>query len=117
MPGFDSAGLKKDFPVEYVQDVYRLQLRHWAEPPHYAIAYYAEKEETLLLTALTERGYGALAKAIAGSGLDVPDDPDIRVHLPMTGCIKNILGKELQLNTYKELFSTTCSRYMVSRLV
>jgi|GEM_PF-2599574 len=40
-----------------------------------------------------------------GNGLDVPAEPDIRVHLSMIVCIKNILGEELQLNPYEELFS------------
>lgn len=103
---FDSNRFKEDFIVEYAQDVYRLKPRNWSEPPHFAAAYYSEKENTLLLTALTDRGYEALTLALNRHGLKISAEPDIRVHLPMIICIKDILGKELHLNPYEELFNT-----------
>lgn len=38
-------------------------------------------------------------------GLKISAEPDIRLHLPMIICIKEILGKELQLNPYEEIFT------------
>jgi len=105
LSGFDSNKFKEDFTIEYAQGVYRLKLHDWAEPPHFAAAYYAEKESTLLLTALTDRGYEALAQAVGRNGLKIPTEPEIRLHLPMIVCIEAILGKRLQLNPYEELFN------------
>jgi len=106
---FDGTKFKKDFEVGYSEHVYRLQLINWAEPPHFAIAYFSEEENKLLLTALTDRGYEALAQAIRRQGLDISAEPDIRLHLPMITCIKSILGKELELNPYEELFNVQSS--------
>ncbi|HWB92761.1 MAG TPA: hypothetical protein VG605_12945 [Puia sp.] len=103
---FDSTRFRKDFTVEFVQNVYRMKPGAWAEPPHFAAAYYSEKENTLLLTALTDSGYEALARTLIRHGLNISTDPDIRLHLPMIICIQNILGKELHLNPYEELFNT-----------
>lgn len=103
---FDSTRFRKDFTVEYVQNVYRMKPGVWAEPPHFASAYYSEKENTLLLTALTDSGYEALARALIKHGLNISAEPDIRLHLPMIICIQNILGKDLHLNPYEELFNT-----------
>ncbi len=102
---FDGNRFKEGFTVEYAQDVYRLKPHGWSEPPHFAAAYYSEKENTLLLTALTDRGYEALTQALLRHSLKISAEPDIRVHLPMIICIKDMLGKELQLNPYEELFN------------
>ena len=106
---FDGSKFQVDFEVGYTEHVYRLQLINWAEPPHFAVAYYSEEDNKLLLTALTDRGYKALARAIRRQGLDIPEEPDIRLHLPMITCIKSILGKELELNPYEELFKVQYS--------
>jgi hypothetical protein len=107
--GFDSNRFRDDFTIEYAQDVYRLKPGIWAEPPHFAAAYYSEEENTLLLTALTDRGYEALAKSLFRCGLKISVEPDIRLHLPMIICIKNILGKEPGLNPYEGLFNIKSS--------
>jgi hypothetical protein len=105
LSSFDSHKFRDDFTVEYARDVYRLQLHDWAEPPHFAAAYYSEKRNTLFLTAMTDRGYEALARALINHGLKISAEPDIRLHLPMIICIKNILEKDLQLNPYEDLFN------------
>jgi len=96
--------LKKDFTVEYAQNVYRLKPLRWEEPPHFAAAFYSEKEKTLLLTALTNRGFEALTRVLSSQGLKVSSEPDIRLHLPMMMCVKEILGKVLRLNPYEAVF-------------
>jgi len=101
---FDSNTFKEEFQIEYAQDVFRLKLRNWEEFPHFATAYFVENEHSLLLTAMTNRGFTALAHALNKYGLKISAEADIRLHLPMTICIKEILGKELQLNPYERLF-------------
>jgi len=101
---FDSTGLKKDFTLEYTQDVYRIRPGSWGEPPHFATAYYSEIRKTLLLTSMTDRGFRALVDQLNDHDLGLPTEPDIRVHLTMLLAIKDILGKEMRLNPYEELF-------------
>lgn len=102
---FDSTRFRNDFTFEYVQNVYRLKPGTWSEPPHFAAAYYSEKENTLLLTAMTDSGYEALARALIRHGLNISAEPDIRLHLPMIICVRDILGKDLHLNPYEDLFN------------
>ena len=101
---FDINTFKEAFIIEYSQDVFRLKPRNWEEFPHFAAAYYAENENSLLLTAMTDRGFTALVRELNRSGLKMSVEPDIRVHLPMMLCIKEILGNELRLNPYEHLF-------------
>ncbi len=104
LESFDSSGLKKDFTVEYAQGVYRIRLGAWGDPPHFAAAYFAEDRKILLLTSLTDRGFQSLVYQLNKNGLLLPTEPDIRVHLSMLINIKHILGKELRLNPYEDLF-------------
>jgi hypothetical protein len=101
---FDGNKLKKTFTIEYARDVYRLKPHKWEGHPHFAAAYYAENENRLLLTALTDRGYEAVVRALISHAFNISLEPDIRLHLPMMICINEILGKELHLNPYEEIF-------------
>jgi hypothetical protein len=58
----DTEQLKEKFKVEYSSGVYRLSLKRWDGPPHFAVAYYDEEEDALTLTSMTERGFDALTK-------------------------------------------------------
>ena len=104
LQSFDNTELKKDFKIEYAGTVYRISLRAWSDAPHFAQAYYAEEDQQLLITALTDRGFLALVTALNQHGFGLPTEPDIRVKLSMLVSIKHILGKEIQLNPYEELF-------------
>jgi hypothetical protein len=106
LESFDGSRFKKDFTVEYADSVYRIRSGAWGEPPHFAAAYYAEDRKILLLTALTDRGFQSLVNQLNKNGLGIPTEPDIRVHLPMLINVKHILGKELQLNPYEDLFES-----------
>jgi hypothetical protein len=101
---FDSSSLKPDFKLEYAKTVYRITIPKWDDPPHFAAAYYSEEKKSLLLTALTDRGFVALVKLMNKHGFKLSTEPDIRVHLPMLIAIKNIFGKDLKLNPYEKLF-------------
>jgi hypothetical protein len=103
---FVSSKLKDDFKVEYAKGIYRITSPdELSEPPHFATAYYAEDRKTMLLTALTEPGFRSLVARLNKHGLGLSTEPDIRVHLPMLVLIKDILGKEIRLNPYDELFN------------
>lgn len=101
---FDNSLLKPDFILEYAKAVYRIINPKWSDPPHLAAAYYSEEKKSLLLTALTDRGFNSLVKLMNKHGFKLPPEADIRVHLPMLIAIKNILGKDLKLNPYEKLF-------------
>jgi hypothetical protein len=109
LESFDSSGLKKYFTVEYAQGVYRIRFGTWGDPPHIAAAYYEEDRKILLLTSLTNRGFQSLVDQLNKHGLELPTGPDIRVHLSMLISIKNVLGKQLRLNPYEDLFEIKSS--------
>ncbi len=101
---FDSSNLKKDFKIEYAGNVYRISFGDWSDAPHFAQAYYAEEEQRLLISALTDRGFHALVTALNRHGFTLSTEPDIRVQLSMLFSAKHILGKDIQLNPYEDLF-------------
>jgi hypothetical protein len=100
----DMETMKKKFKIEYSDKVYRLQLKRWGGPPHFSTAYYDEREKLMLLGAMTDRGYAALVNALKPFYTSVPDDPYIRVTLPMVTLSGKILKKEIKLDPYEELF-------------
>ena len=109
MEVFDSKGLNNDFVLEYAHGTYRIKPFTWSEPPHFAAAYYDENKKKLLLTSLTDRGFQALVNKLNNHRLDLPNEPDIRVHFPMLLTIRDILGKEQYLNPYEKLFEVKSS--------
>jgi hypothetical protein len=115
----DSNGLKKDFKVEYAEDVYRLTPKTWGEAPHFAAAYFDENRKTLLLTSLTDKGFRKLTDQLNAHGFRLPTEPDIRVQPTMLSTTKSILKKDLHLNPYEELFerrSTPGEKEMIEKL-
>ncbi len=104
MAEFNSSKLKKAFVLEYSPGVYRMKPSVWSEAPHFATAYYDEKKKMLLLTSLTDGGFQALVDLLNKNGIDIPDEPDIRVNFSMLRSIKEILGKDVLLNPYEKLF-------------
>src|SRR5690606_16963261 len=98
VPSFDLDVLKSYFKIEYAPEVYRLTLEGWGEFPHYATGYYHEGAGQLLLTAMTDRGYSALVAQLNDGGLDLPDDPEVRIHVSMLKTAKDILKKDISLN-------------------
>jgi hypothetical protein len=116
---FDSGGLKKDFTTEYAKGIYRITSNEWNKAPHLAAAYYNEERNTLLLNAMTDRGFLGLVKKLNKHGMRIPEEPDIRVRLPMIKAIKDILGKSPRLNPYEKLFeqkSTPAAKNAIDKL-
>ena len=107
--GFDVQALRKDFRVEYAEGVFKLSHEVWSEPPHFAEAYYEEATGKILLFALTDRGYRELSALLIAHGMEIPTEPDIRLHIPMGIVIKKALKKAPVLNPYSKLFESRTS--------
>jgi hypothetical protein len=119
METLDSNGLKKNFKVEYAEDIYRLTPNTWGEAPHFAAAYFDENRKTLLLTSLTDKGFRKLTDQLNAHGFRLPTEPDIRVQPTMLRTTKSILKKDLHLNPYEGLFerrSTPGEKEMIEKL-
>ena len=101
--------LKENFKVEYNPGVYRLSLKRWDGPPHFAVAYYDEGGAVLMLTSMTERGFDALTQKLNDYGLSLPAEAQIRIHPTMLATAERILMSKLELNPYDNLFATESS--------
>lgn len=101
---FTTHSLRDDFTIEYNADVYRLMLKGWDTPPHFADAYFDEKTSRLTLHAMTDRGFSALARAIEKHGYPVESEPYIRLSPAMKKTAEDILKRDMELNPYNELF-------------
>jgi hypothetical protein len=106
---FNIKEISVKFRTEYRNGVYRLSLKTWSDPPHWAHVYYDESHKILRFTSMTERGYRAFLKAVNKSGYDFKEDIIIRVNLSMIKLTSNILKKEIDINEYEELFSEKSS--------
>jgi hypothetical protein len=106
---FETKELKDSFKTEYNKGVYRLILKRWGMHPHFSQAYYDENNKTILLSAMTDRGFTALIEAFNRHGYDFPTDPFIRVCLPMVETASSILKKQIDLIKYEKLFSKETS--------
>jgi hypothetical protein len=56
------------------------------------------------LFALTDQGYRELAAILNTYKINVPTDPDIRLHVSMSHVIEKLLNRKLDLNPYSHLF-------------
>lgn len=106
---FDPDIFLNDFDTEYSDGIYRLGLRNWDLPPHFSVAYYDEYSNILLLSAMTDRGYDALAGKLISLGQDVSTEPFIRVGVPMITAASNILKRKFNLVPYEHLFEKKSS--------
>lgn len=101
---FNTKALNKDFKIEYNSNVYKLSLKRWNDYPHFSEAFYDEKKKTLLLYAMTDRGFSELVKRLNGFGYNFSTEPDIRVGMSMIITAEKILKKKILLNNYDPLF-------------
>lgn len=101
---FDNVRFQDEFVTEFNEGVYRLALKDWDGPPHHSIAYYDEHTNTLLLSAMTDRGYSSLAAKLNSLGYDVSPEPFVRVGLPMVSTAENILRRKINLLPNEDLF-------------
>lgn len=105
----DNEKLRATFKVEYHKNVYRLSISEFADFPHLAVAYIDEKRKQLLVTAMTERGFKGIVKALGKSDIFIDEDPQIRVHPGMLATAEAILKRKIVLNPYDKLFTVKSS--------
>ncbi len=98
------------FKVEFNKGVYRIALRHWDNPPHFAVAYYREREQEISLHAMTARGFKKLAEALVMNGIAIPKKPQLRVHPSMPATAGKILKKTVRIDSFESLFEKKESR-------
>jgi len=106
---FDIQALRKEFKVEFAESVFKLSHPVWSEPPHSSEAYYKEKSGVVSLTALTDRGYLEMSSLLKKRGIDIPTDPDIRIHLPILTLMEKMFKKRPELHPHTRLFETKAS--------
>lgn len=100
----DTRNLAGRFKSAYSNGVYRLTLKRWGAPPHFAEAFYDEKEKTLLISAMTDMGFAQLIKALNEYGLYLSFEPDVRVNQTMLTVASDILGRNIDVPRYNHLF-------------
>lgn len=100
----NEAGLEKKFQVDRIDSVYRMKLKGMENKPHFAAAYYDKEEKFLQVTAMTEKGYTALAEAFQTLKVPVGAFADIYVRPSMLTAAQEILKREIELLPYELLF-------------
>lgn len=103
------SALKNDFKVEYSQGIYKISHAEWSVAPHFAEAYYDEDNGQIFLTALTDQGYFEMANSLNEYPVNIPDEPDIRVHLPMIITIQNLIDKDFEFFKFNRFFEPAAS--------
>ena len=93
------------FKIVRKYPLYKMLLKRWDRFPHFASAFYHKKKNRLILSALTDRGYSKLTEAFGKMGYDLPANPESRMTLTMLHTVKEVLGKDIQLNPYEKSFS------------
>ncbi len=105
----DTKSLTAGFKTEYNKGIYRLSLKKWSEHPHFAQSYYDEKNKTITLSSMTDRGFKALVKGLNEYGYDFDSDPSVRVNLTMLKTASDILKRKMDVVKYDHLFSKESS--------
>ena len=101
-----SEKLATEFSIAWNKNVYQLKLKMKSDMPHFAIAYYDEKKNELIRTAMTNDGFESLTKALSKAGLNLSNDADIVVSPGMQITAEKILNKKIALNSYEKLFDS-----------
>ena len=79
-------------------------MKYWGNHPHFAQAFYDEKEQIILLNASTLRGFQALVEKLNTYGYSFDPKPFLMTGPSMLITAKNILKREIVLNEYEHLF-------------
>ncbi|MDZ7772364.1 MAG: hypothetical protein U5K31_06465 [Balneolaceae bacterium] len=101
---FDSEPFKMHFRSEYAEGVYRFTSLEMGEFPHFATVFYEEDEELLTLYAHTAAGFEMLIRDLNSYGYELLPNPDICVNIAMHTTAQTLLGREITILPYGELF-------------
>lgn len=93
------------FKIGRKYPLYKMSLKRWDRFPHFAACFYQKKKNRLILSALTDRGYAKLNEAFGKMGYELPENAGNRVTLAMLHTVKQVLGRDIQLNPYEKSFS------------
>lgn len=103
---FSPDALRAHFRIEYAENIYKLTPEGWEELPHFSIVYYDEKENILLPSAMTDRGYAELIRRLNQCGYNLSDEPDHRVNITMLTTAGRILKQNFNpVARYSSLFA------------
>lgn len=100
MVSIDLDKLKKNFNIDTSFKITRIKDNTLSAAPHHAILYVDPKTKEVQLNCLTDSGYMEMVNKLRKSGLDLPDDPDIRVHPVMLAFIQTLLKKKASIGPY-----------------
>lgn len=100
-PDFESEAFEKNFRVEYDEGVYSMPLKNRDEFPHFATAYYDEREEMLHLIAMTMEGFDKLVEGVNACGYDLPPEPHDNVTPGMLTTASEILKRDIVINPFE----------------
>jgi hypothetical protein len=93
------------FKIERKFPLYKMSLKRWDRPPHFAACFYHKKKNRLILSAMTDRGYEKLIEQFSKMGYELPASAENRVTLTMLYTVKEVLGRDIQINPYEKSFS------------
>ena len=101
----DVEKFNQDFIVKQKSPVYMFALKEWDSFPHYCKCFYDEEKKLFSLNATTDRGYDRLRKVVNKLGYRFPKEPENRVTMAMFSVVKEVLGREIEINPYERLFT------------
>ena len=101
----DAEKLKADFKVEYNKNVFRITIPRFDKPPHLTEAFFDENESSMVVSAMTEKGFDGMVKKLLEVGFDIDPEPQVRIHPSMLLTAERILKKRIRFNPYESLFT------------
>lgn len=104
VPFLDISALEEFVHIEYSSPVFKLTAPSCNQPPHFAAGYYHEDKCQFTMTAMTDFGYDELQKILTRAGMEIDENPSLRIHLPLIGLVKDILHKTVAVTPYEKLF-------------
>jgi hypothetical protein len=81
-------------------------LKEWESSPHFSVAYYNEKNQTIQATALTEKGFEGLVDALNKYDIKIDKVADIYLRPSMHATAEDILKRKIELMPLELLFES-----------
>lgn len=104
VPSITTQNLENHFKIQWNKGIYQFTLTPWSRTPHYAAAYYVERDQLLYCYALTGAGYGALVSKLIHCGVPVAPSEEYSVSLNIVRTMESILKRKLVVNPYERNF-------------
>jgi len=103
---FDLAALKAHFVVSWNNEIYELKPFGIDEFPHYAIAYFDERNNSLFRSAMTEEGFTRLSRLLKDLGYDIHEEAEVRLSVGVHHLLEKVMQDEVVMDPYREYFET-----------